>query len=240
MKLKLGFSTGAFHQEFSTKKALAFLKNLGIKVVELGFVKMERFQQGWVDDLTEKDLNGFDYISVHAPIIKYGKNSETEYVFDKLNKINNLRKLDLAIFHPDTVEDFSVFNNLDFSVGFENMDNRKITYKTSEEMEKLLKHNNYNLVLDVNHVFTNDKTMNLAKQFQDKLGYKIKEIHLSGCTTHHDSLFQTKQKEIIESIRDFNIPIINEATINSEDAEKEIDYITKEIERIITSRDRDI
>lgn len=236
MKLRFGFSTGALHKEFSVKNALAFLKDLEIKTVELGFVKIERLRQGQADELTEKDLSGFDYISLHSPGIQYGKNSETKFVFDKLNKINSLRKIDLVVFHPDTVEDFSIFENLDFPVGFENMDNRKMTYKTPEEMEKLLEDKSYSFVLDVNHVYSNDESMDLAEEFYSKSGERIKEIHLSGYAGYHEPLFQTKQTEIIKSIKDFSVPIINEAVINSADIEKEINYITAEIEKIILTR----
>jgi len=239
MKLKVGFSTGAFHKKFSTKESLSFLKGLDIKVVELGFVKVERMYSGWADEVTKEDLGSFDYISLHAPVIQYGKNSETEFVFSKLNKINDLRKLDLVVFHPDTVEDFSVFNNLNFPVGFENMDNRKVNYKTVEEMQKLLEMNpSYGMVLDVNHIYTNDKSMVLAREFFKKCGSRIKEIHLSGYETLHDPLFKTKQKEIIDSIEDFDIPIINEADINPEYAEKERDYVIREIEQIILTRNQ--
>ena len=237
MELKVGFSTGAFHKEFSTKESLSFLKGLDVKVVELGFVKMERITQGWVDELSKEDLEGFDYISIHAPVIQYGKNSETELVFSKLKKINELRKLDLMVFHPDTVEDFSVFDNLNFSIGFENMDNRKLSYKTIEEMKTLLETNpSYGMVLDVNHIYTNDKTMVIAKEFFKNCGSRIKEIHLSGYETLHDPLFKTRQSEIIESIEDFSIPIINEADTKPEDVEKERDYVTTEIKKILSAR----
>lgn len=236
MKLKLGFSTGALHKEFPVRKALVFLKDLELKTVELGFVKIERMYQGQADDLTEKDLSGFDYVSIHSPGIQYGKNSETRFVFDKLNRINSLRKIDLVVFHPDTVEDFSIFENLDFPVGFENMDNRKMTYKTPEEIEKLLENKNYSFVLDVNHAYSNDENMNLVEGFYSKSGRRIREIHLSGYVGYHEPLFQTKQINIIESIKDFSIPIVNEAVINSADIEKERDYITAEIEKIISNR----
>jgi hypothetical protein len=236
MELKFGFSTGSLHKEFSTKEALAFLKKSGIKVVELGFVKMDRIQKGWADELTEEDLEGFNYMSLHSPVIKYGKNIETEIVFEKINKINKLRKLDLVVFHPDTVEDFSVFENQNFPIGFENMDNRKNAYKNPDDLQKLLDNSDFGMILDVNHICTNDPTMTLAKEFYDRLGNKIKEIHLSGYTAYHEPLFQTLQRKIIESIVDFGVPIINEAVINSTDILKERDYVITEIEKIILER----
>jgi hypothetical protein len=237
MNLQLGFTTGSLHKEFATKEALASLKNSGIKVVELGFAKMDSIYEGWADNLSKEDLESFDYVSLHSPIIQYGDNSETKLVFEKIGNIDNIRKLDLVVIHPNTIEDFSVFDTKNFPIGFENMDNRKLTHKTSEEMKRVLENNdNYSLVLDVNHVYSNDKTMSLAKEFYSKSGSRIKEIHLSGYDGYHEPLFKTKQTEIIEAIQDFNVPIINEATIASGDIKTEMDYMIKEIEQILSER----
>lgn len=237
MKLKFGFSTGSLHREFNTREALSYLKNLGVTVVELGLVKIDRLHAGWIDNLTAKELAGFDYVSLHSPIIQYGNNPETKFVFDKIKQVNNLRKLDLVIFHPDTIEDFSVFQNLEFPIGFENMDNKKITHKTVQDILPILTNTNWGLILDVNHIATNDPTMGLAREFYRKLGSQIKEIHLSGYQTGHEPLFQTQQKEILESIQNFDVPIIDEAVIDSKDVIKERDYVIGAIEQLILSRE---
>jgi len=128
------------------------------------------------------------------------------------------------------VEDFSVFDGLGFTVAFENMDNRKESYRRPEDFEKLLSRNEkFRAVLDVNHIYTNDPSMKLAGLFYEKIGDKIAQIHLSGYAQLHDPLFQTKQKKIIESIQDFTVPIIIESTLESKDLENERDYILEVI-----------
>lgn len=231
--MKLGFSTGSLHKHFSAKEALRFFQNLGHDTVEIGLVKMARVTDGWADEIEIEDLKGFQYISLHAPVIDYGDNDETKLVFEKIERINKLRKLDAVVIHPNTVKDFSVFHGLQFPIALENMDNRKDSYVTPEEFEKLLKDNpNWKFVLDVNHVYTHDKSMGLAKEFYSTFGNRIEEIHLSGYEGYHEPLFRTKQLEILSAIQNFDTPIIIEAVMEPEEIEKERNYVIEQIEKL--------
>lgn len=236
MKLKIGFSTGCFYRELSVKEALKFLKDFGIDVAEFKIGTIDDIKNGKIDTLSKEDLAGFRYLSLHAPVVNYGNNDDTKIVFKKINELHKIRKLDMVVFHPDTVEDFSVFENLKFPVGFENMDNRKKTHRIVGDMENLLKNKNFDFVLDVNHIYSNDRSLKLGKEFYSKLGNRIKEIHLSGYKELHDPLFETKQREIIDIIQDFDIPIINESTMYTADIKKEWDYMVNEIDKIIKNR----
>ena len=91
--IKLGFSTGILHKTHTTKEALKIMQNLGCNTVELGFVKPNRIKEGWLDEVSKEDIEGFSYISLHAPAFAYGKNEETKYIFEKIKKIDNIRKL---------------------------------------------------------------------------------------------------------------------------------------------------
>lgn len=225
-KIKLGFSTGALYKTHRTKDALKLMRSLGYDTVELGFVKLKKGEEDWLDELTEKDLEGFEYVSLHAPKFNYGKNEGTDSFFKKIRRIDNLRKLDVVVFHPDSVEDFSVFQGAGFNVALENMDDRKGSYDKPEDFDEIFSQaNGYKLVLDVNHICTNDASMELAKGFYDKFKDRIVEIHLSGYAGYHDPLFQTKQVDIIKAIQNLKTPIIIESVLLPEDLEKERKYI---------------
>ena len=135
--IKLGFSTGVLHKTHRTKDALKIMKDLGYDTVELGFVKLNRIEEGWLEELSEKDLGGFEHISFHAPVFNYGKNEGTDYIFKKIEKINNMRKLDAVVFHPDPIEDFGVFHEVNFNVALENMDNRKNSYHKAKDFDEI-------------------------------------------------------------------------------------------------------
>lgn len=231
--IELGFSTGVLYKTHSTKEALKLMRDSGYETVELGFVKLSGFEDGWFDELTADDLAGFKYVSFHAPKFDYGKNEGTYELFEKIKKIDEMRKLDLVVFHPDTIEDFSVFSEAGFNVSFENMDNRKESHQKPEDFDEIFSQDSkYKMILDVNHVYSNDPLMELAKGFYAKFKDRISQIHLSGYTGYHDPLFQTKQDEIIRAIQDFNIPIIIESVLAPEDLEKERNYVLEVISKI--------
>ena len=140
--IKLGFSTGVLHKTHRTKEALKKMRDLGYDTVELGFVNPARIEEGWLDELTKEDLEGFKYVSFHTPKHNYGKNEGTYSFFKKVERIDKMRKLDLVVFHPDMFEDFSVLNEVGFNVALENMDNRKGSHKQPEDFDGIFSQDN--------------------------------------------------------------------------------------------------
>jgi len=231
---RLGFSTGVLHRSCNVKEAIKIIKDIGCKTVELGFARYERIEQGQLDYIGANDLDGFDYVSLHAPKISYGNNNETRELFVKIERLNKERPIDLVVVHPDLVQDFTIFDNVSFKVGFENMDKHKLFFKHPDELEKVIKMNDsWKIVLDVNHIYTNDKSLKSTAEFYEKLGDRIAEFHLSGYVELHDSLYQTKQIEIIRAIDNFQTPIIVESVLSPDTIGLERDYILKVIEDIV-------
>ena len=239
--IPLGFSTGSLAKLMTAKEALAVIHQLGCGVVELGFLRFERIKSDWLDEISSKDLTDFYYVSLHAPKINYGYNEQTRFVFKKILGFNKKRKLDTVVFHPDLVEDFNIFNNVEFNISFENMDNRKELYRTPDELKKLLdKNDKFKLVLDVNHAYVNDESMKNTKAFYELLGDRIQEVHLTGYDKKHEPLYQTKQLNIIKSIQDFKVPMIEEAPLTIEEMKLEWEYLIKVINNIITQRGKSL
>ncbi|MBI2063607.1 MAG: hypothetical protein HYT65_01275 [Candidatus Yanofskybacteria bacterium] len=229
MGVRLGFSTGCLYRSgLSEVGRLNFLRDIGCRTVELGFVKFKDFIGVEFWKLRASDLRGFDYVSLHAPVSNYGFNGDTVEIFQQINWLNSWRPLDLVVFHPDTVEDFSIFRKAEFKFAFENMDKRKKTFKSVKDMAELAgQFEDFKMVLDVNHALTNDPTLALTAEFYKELGDKIAQIHLSGYAGYHEPLFQTQQAEIIKSIRNPNVPIIVEGVLKPEEVTMERDYILK-------------
>lgn len=229
-EVKLGFSTGCLYKDLETKEAISVIKSLGCKYIELGFITYEKFFSNQLDRITESDLEEFEYISFHTPKLNYGNNDDTKRFFERINDFNKRAELDLVVFHPDMIEDFSIFENVNFNIGFENMDNRKKSCKSVDDIKSvMLENESFKFILDVNHCYSNDSSMKLAAEFYKGLGNRISQIHLSGFSGYHDPLFETKQLEIIRSIQNFDVPIIVESVVNLETIARERDYILKNV-----------
>ncbi len=236
-KIRLGFSTGCLYKsEPSIIRRLEILKDIGCKTVELGFVKLAGFWNEIDEVISEpKCLDGFDYVSLHAPVAPYthihgSLDDATRKIFCRIFKLNDIRKLDLVVFHPDAMYDFAVFRGWPWPRGlvcaFENMDNRKGSYKNLNDMVKLAStFNKFRMVLDVNHAFSNDPTMKLALDFHQYFYNLIIQTHLSGYRNGHVPLFETKQTEIIEGVRNIDAPIIVESVMPRDQLLQERDYI---------------
>ncbi|MDO8483212.1 MAG: hypothetical protein Q7S86_05350 [bacterium] len=224
--IQIGFSLGCFWRNNEPKEILKFLREKDIKAVELK--KITSFNQVGdpLSSYPKEEFGSFSFMSYHAPKFAYGKNEETKRFLQEMTKLHELHPLNLLVVHPDIVEDLSVFNDLPFPVGFENMDTQKKSHRTVADMQKLLSQNPaWRMVLDLNHCFANDPSMELAHDFYDALGDRISEIHLSGFKELHDPLFETKQEIIIRSLRDTNTPIVIESQMNLDQALQERDYI---------------
>lgn len=176
-------------------------------------------------------LQNFDYVSLHTPCdTRYKNDDETRLMLKKIETYCLKYNIQLAVVHPDLVDDWSVFDEFKLNWAAENMDNRKASFRTVESMKTFLDaHPNWGMVLDVGHCNVNDKTMGLAYEFIAELKDRIKEIHLSGYEVFHDPLHRTKQAEIIESCKKLDVPIIIESTFEETDGvegiKKEFDYI---------------
>jgi hypothetical protein len=231
MPLKIGFSTGCLHSSLVTDYGkISAIRKIGCRAIELSFLRLGEFTEARLFGTSWDVLEGFEHRSIHAPIHPYTNDGATNRIFEKLAFLHEKIKPHLIVFHPDTVIDFDVFNGLSFPVGFENMDNRKKSFKTPDELAELMaKNKNFKFVLDLNHICSNDPTMRSAVDFYDQLGSRLAEIHLSGYNGHHVPLFRTEQAEIVNAIQNFDIPIIIESVVAPDELGKELTYIEKQI-----------
>lgn len=225
LKRKIGFSQGCLHGfDFFSEKILdVYLKNSD-RAIEV------HFKTDKVDELEKiiLDIKKFKYVSIHLPTdFRYGNNKETKEFLDKIYRFYLKIKAKLAVIHPNSVVGWEVFDNYEMNWAIENMDYKQVNYKYLEDFEKFfIEKNNWKMVLDLNHCFTNDKSMVLAKNFIDKLGSRIAEFHISGFVDFHESLYKTDQKIILDFCKELDVPLIIESGFGSvEELQKEINYI---------------
>ncbi len=232
MKYKIGFSTGALHKHQNTVNALKTIARAGCECVELGFVRCERLQWGWLEQVERVDLDSFSYVSFHAPKHDYGSNETTKVILNTIAAFHTkIRALDVVVIHPDPIQDFSALEDSGLPIGIENMDRRKTTGQRPESLQPILsRYPDWKLVLDVNHVFTNDPSMQLANRLRQTFQQRIAQIHLSGYREYHEPLFKTQQTDIIEAAKGLKVPIIIESVLSPDSLVRERDYVLAKLE----------
>ena len=225
---KIGFSHGTIYRitDKYTGSSIDIFKKIGVDAIEICLHDVSEVERlpGIV-----KEAKDFSYKSIHFPTqnIVYKNDQQTKEILDKIEKFYFRIGANLALVHPDLVEDWEVFDQYKLNWAIENMDDRKEKYKTAEELAEFFKMKpDWKLVLDLNHCYTNDKTMELADVMIANLKDKIAEIHLSGYSELHDPLFKTKQNFIMDYCKGIDVPIIIESVFNDvNDVEKEYNYI---------------
>lgn len=215
--ITIGFSTGALYKYLPRVAELNadYFYSLGANAIE--FTCSEEGLDELLESVDLIKFDEFEYISIHAPKIML--KDRGELLISKLEEINKKIRLDNITFHPDEVDDFSIFSksNLPFSV--ENMDKNKSTGKTVESLKKIFDKYDFGFVLDVNHCFTNDPSGELLKSMIENFGHRLRQIHLSGYKVLHDPIVMTKQNFLIESIKELGKPIIIESVFDKSDGQ---------------------
>lgn len=228
MKRAIGMSTGVLYKSLSSvsQGIIDVLKTLGCSAIEIGCNRRESLFE--LSNLNAQGIrNHFNHLSIHAPTdLKYGDDNETSQILDLIAQAHRRFHFDLVVFHPEVVENWSIFNNLPFPVGMENADWRKDFGKTAEDMGQVFEQVDVGFVLDVNHCFSNDKTMKLAGEFFSRFSDRLREIHLSGFAQYHEPICVTRQDEIIRAVPKGNVPIIIESVGQDEGVVKqELQYV---------------
>lgn len=152
----------------------------------------------------------FHYLSVHAPV-KHLRAKEGVMVSWLLELPPEVRAI---VAHPDTIEDFGRYRPLGSRLVIENMDARKETGRTPEELGPVFdKLPEAGFCFDIAHAWSIDPTMRLAGELLDRFGDRLRHVHLSSLQDgkhvpvlpEHDALFQP----ILDRCRD--VPWILEA-----------------------------
>jgi len=228
---QIGFTHGVLHKimDVYSKEVIDVYKDFGCKIIEISCMRQGELDR--VDNISQY-VKDFLRKSIHLPTdIKYQNNPETIKVLKKIEVLYKEINADLALVHPDTVIDWDVFDDYKLNWAIENMDNRKESHKDVDGLKKFFaEHTDWKMVLDLNHCFSNDKSMKLADDFISQFKDRIEEIHLSGYVEYHEPLFQTKQLEILNYCKNVDVPVIIESTFDKvEDVEKEYQYVLNQL-----------
>jgi hypothetical protein len=124
--------------------------------------------------LSPELLDGFDRVSLHAPI-------RAESPARMVETIALLPLHGDVIFHPDAWGSEQALENLGHRVVFENMDRGKSFGRSAEDLASVFaRHTSAGFCLDVAHVWTCDPTLALGHELLDAFEARLRQLHVSG------------------------------------------------------------
>ena len=220
--LKLGYSLGGSNSNYSLKEKIKLLLSFEKKAVELSYIIADRFKEK-LDAEDIKKLREFKYVSIHAPAkysegnkkwVRYPGKDGTAIV-EKLLYIAEKINANTILFHPDLVDDFKWLDNrVGDLLSFENMDDRKSFGSNVADMEQVFSQASHaKWVCDINHIYTVDHSMKLSEDFHQAFAKKLCHYHISGYGGWHDAFHISQEDIILQGIKDFSVPLINEGNI---------------------------
>lgn len=217
----IGFSTGALaYGDF--RGALALLDEHETSVVELSALRDTELPE-LMAALEALQIERYRYVSVHAP-----------------SKFRTMKEVEIAqalrpcidrgwpvVLHPDPIRDYGCWRDFGRLLCLENMDKRKPTGRTAEELaphfEALPE---ASLCLDLGHARQVDPTMGIARRILKDYGERLVQIHLSeiDATCHHRPLSMAAVwavREIATLIPD--APVILESVVAGHQLARELE-----------------
>lgn len=179
----VGFSTGCLYRSKMPMSEIAELyHSCGANAIELSFATPAEFFNTEITKELISAAKKFDFISIHAPWkeINYSVSPETEKIIEKLKTIRAKLPIKGIVLHPHLIDDFEILKRSGLPFLLENTDKRKKFGICPEDFEELKKKCDFGFVLDLQHAFEHDPTMELAKKFIETMGVRLNHLHVSG------------------------------------------------------------
>lgn len=181
-----------------------------------------------------KGLEGFDFITLHLP--DYGSELSIETIVAIVKK----QKAAVSLIHPLGVpaEFFESLRFKEINVAIENMDKRETSGYLLKELASLLNNFKLKFVLDVQHAFEHDPSMEYAWDLFQMAKHALSYFHVSGESDDsiHALVHKAKNSKTIVNflgkvIAEKCLPLILEGEYtNSEELRKEIEFLKAELD----------
>ncbi len=234
---EIGFCTGCLYRtSFSMLECLNLYSSIGSDAVELSLAGAKDLDTFVATAEIKKALSKFRYVSIHAPFmgISYGRNEDSEQAISRLAQICRDTNAKCIVVHPDNVEDFSVLEESGLPFAIENMDSAKSKGKGMADFLDYSEKTKLGFVIDLQHAYENDSSMELAMGLLGIMGRRLAEIHISGQTgsSRHLLTYSSENRVMIEKALSKcpAVPVICEGLIEEKHAQKaarERDYLKR-------------
>jgi hypothetical protein len=225
----IGFSTGALAKGDYAHGVDVQRRSGRIDAVELSALRDHELP-GLVNALGVLDLQGFAYVSVHAP--SQLRTLDEETVFELLLQLPDAWPV---VVHPEILRTPSLWRQLGPRLCLENMDERKTTGRTAGELRVLFdRFPEASFCLDLGHARQIDPTMALALAMLREFGERLRQVHVSevGSRGEHLSLGSTARLSFAQVAHRVpeDCPLIIESVVPVDAMERELDVVTSVLE----------
>jgi hypothetical protein len=217
----IGYSTGALSGG-DVRSALGYLEPWPTGVVELSALRTHELEP-LIASIAELPLNGFRHVSVHGP------SAFTAMEESRIAKgLLGLARLGwLIVMHPDTIRDFGLWESFGDRLCIENMDKRKPTGRTVEELFPIFRNlPAASFCFDIAHARQCDTSMTEAFRLLQAFGDRLAQVHVSELNARSQHVRLTRSgvwacQQIARSIP-LDIPVIIEASVQPHEIEDEL------------------
>lgn len=235
-EIVIGPSNGWLYAKdiFSLRKHREFLKKAGANAIEFCGTEDDRRKESLLSD---EEIGELRHVSLHLPDYKSSKSINDQV--SSIRKIVRRRKPRHCLIHPLKIPSdyWEALANRNIPVVIENMDKREFSGYDLKELEGLLKDFELGFVLDVQHAFEHDSSMNYALDLFKMAGNKLVYLHVSGETenNNHALVHQSRNCEAIVNFLgtiffEIQLPIILEGEYSAtEQLSREINFLKSEL-----------
>lgn len=222
----IGFSTGALSLG-DFQRAIELLAPTSADAIELSalrFSEMEALIAYWHTH-AQALRSRYPHVSFHAP---------TNFDDDAavVAQLRSVAASDISIVaHPDTIRDIAPWRSLGAALCLENMDSRKPTGRTADELRSFFEElPEARLCFDIGHAKQVDGTMTEGYRILRDFGSRLAQVHMSEVNSrgkHFPMSFVAQ-----ESFRPFtptlaHVPIILESVVTEDQISSEIAAATE-------------
>jgi hypothetical protein len=219
---RYGFSTGAIAKG-DFRAALQILEAVNTRVVELSALRLTEITP-LAAALGSLNLKRYSHVSLHAPS-KYPAEAEQMIV----GQMRRFAARQIAIIlHPDAIVDVNAWAAFGPFLCIENMDKRKHTGRTAEELSRFFRSfPDAKFCLDLGHAKQVDPTMNETRQLLREFGDRLLQVHLSelNSKSRHErlSIATVLSVQKIAHMIPEHIPVIIESEVDRTSMNQELE-----------------
>jgi hypothetical protein len=241
--MRLGFNLSIDDKSVdAVKSEIDQYASISTDAIELSLTRLNRIVEFPFEQII-KNLRQFKYFSIHLPVISLdSSNNKTfltypnQYVSQELTIIKNISQeinTQTFVIHPDQVTNFNWANDeFGNKLGFENMDLPKKFGKNISDMTEVFSQcPQAKWIFDLNHLYTNDITMQSASNFFNTFKPRLTHYHISAFGGFHSSFSRNlSELVILKGVVDKTYPMIHEGIdYNQDNLKEEYNLIKSEI-----------
>ena len=214
MQRPIGFSTGCLYRlGRDLGKLTEVIQQTRADAIELN---LSGGQLRGPEPLANLELEGFSFVAAHARPIDFDQSAREEIRL--MEQLCADLPVASVVVHPDVVSDVKLLADAQVPLALENMDARKTRMHFPAEFRPFVEEYDMRFVLDVQHAYEHDPSMELAHKLFELMGDRLSHLHVSGqsAASNHELVCRSDNKQAILSfLRAINVqvPLILEGVV---------------------------